>query len=114
MYEIAVNRPLPLDGQEWQDLRAGRLGPLPGTPPELQKIIRQMMHEDAKNRPTAAELLTRRQLLSEEQKKLIIEQNKAKEAKEALEANLRKLTPPRGMLQRANTCPDMGTSGGNR
>jgi hypothetical protein len=50
-------------------------------------------------------LLTRRQLLSDEQKTLIMEQNKAKEAKEALEANLRKITPPKRVLQRSNTCP---------
>jgi hypothetical protein len=76
-----------------------------GTTLELQKLIRQMMHEGGKNRPTAAELLTRRQLLSDEQKTLIMEQNKAKEAKEALEANLRKITPPKRVLQRSNTCP---------
>ena len=105
MYEIVTGRELPADGQEWQDLRAGRLGPMPSTPLELQNIIRQMMNQDGNQRPTAAELLTRRQLLSDDEKKLITEQNKAREAKEAWEARLKKITPPKRLLQRSNTCP---------
>ena len=105
MYEIVTDSPLPADGQEWQDYRDGKLGPMSRTPLELQNIIRQMTHEDAEQRPTAAQLLTRRQLLSEERKKLILEQNKAREAQEAWEAKLKKITPPRRLLQRSNTCP---------
>jgi len=105
MYEIVTGKQLPGDGQEWQDLRAGKLGPMPGTPLELQNLIRQMMSRDGNQRPTAADLLRRRQLLSDDEKKLIMEQNKAREAREAWEARLKKITPPRKLLQRSNTCP---------
>lgn len=105
MYQVIVDRDLPPDGQEWHDLRSGKLGLMSNAPLELQEIIRQMMHQDGKERPTAAELLTRRQLLSEEQKNLIAEQNKAKEAQRAWEAKLKKMTPPKKVLQRSNTCP---------
>ena len=79
---------------------------MPSIPLERQNLlIRQMMNQDGNQRPTAAELLTRRQLLSDDEKKLITEQNKAREAKEAWEARLKKITPPKRLLQRSNTCP---------
>lgn len=108
MYEICLGRPLPLDGQEWQDLRAGKLQPLQSTPYEMEVIIRQMMHPDPAKRPTASELLKRRPLLSEDQKQLLAEKNKVLEANMALALQtkqMKKLTPPppRGGLIRANT-----------
>lgn len=105
LYQVIVDQDLPPDGQAWHDLRSGKLGLMTNAPLELQEIIRQMMHPDGKQRPTAADLLTRRQLLSEEQKNLIAEQNKAKEAQRAWEAKLKKMTPPKKLLQRSNTCP---------
>jgi len=106
MYEIVTGRELPADGQEWQDLRAGKLASMPDAPIELQKFIYQLMHKDGTQRPTAAELLTKRQLLSEEQKKLIMEQNKARQAEEAWKM-MNKLAPPQRLLQRSNTCPQI-------
>jgi len=108
MYEIILDRALPADGQEWQDLRAGRLAPMPSTPVELQNLIMEMMHKDGKLRPTAAELLTRRQLLSGDQKELIFQQNKARQAQEAWKAMAKKLSPPKRLLVRSNTCPGLG------
>lgn len=105
LYQVIVDQDLPADGPKWHDLRSGKLDAMVNAPTELQNIIRQMMHPDGKERPTAAELLTRRQLLSEEQKKLIAEQNKAKEAQQAWEAKLKKITPLKKVLQRSNTCP---------
>ena len=108
MYGIVVERPLPLDGQEWQDLRNGKLASILHTQTDLQNIIRSMMHPDANQRPTAADLLTMRQLLSEEQKRLIAEQNKVREANMALaiqEERLRKMLSPKRILKRSNTCP---------
>jgi len=104
MYEIVLNRPLPLEGQEWQDLRAGKLSQTLHVQPELQTFIRMMMHPDASQRPTAADLLTRRQLLSEEEKRLIYEQNKVREANMALAFQMKKISPPRRLF-RSNTCP---------
>lgn len=108
MYEIVLERPLPLDGQEWQDLRAGKLNATPHAQSDLQNIIKAMMHPDANQRPHASELLTRRQLLSEEQKQLIIEQNRVREANLALayqEARFKKIASPKRGLTRSNTCP---------
>jgi hypothetical protein len=106
MYEIVLERGLPLEGQEWQDLRAGRLSDIIHAPPDLQNIIKSMMHPDAKERPNASELLTRRQLLSDEQKQIILEQNKTREANMALAYQIRNLSPPNRGLTRSNTCPN--------
>ncbi len=110
MYEIVLGRALPVDGQEWQDLRAGKLSAtfIIHAQPDLQNIIKSMMHPDANQRPNAAELLTRRQLLSEEQKLLILEQNRVREANTALafqEERFRKISSPKRVLTRSNTCP---------
>ncbi len=106
MYEICINRSLPSDGQEWQDIRKGRLAPMNNTPMELQSIIVSMMHPHIDERPSASELLTKKQLLSEEQKLLQLERTKVLEAKVALaaqQAKLKKLSPPKKALIRANT-----------
>ncbi len=108
MYEIVLERPLPLDGQEWQDLRAGRLDSTLHTQPDLQNIIKSMMHPDSNQRPKASELLTRRQLLSEEQKQLITEQNRVREANMALANQVerfKRIQSPKRGLTRSNTCP---------
>ena len=109
MYEICLGRPLPADGPEWQAIRAGSLLPLElnGTPYEMELIIKEMMHPDPHNRPSASQLLKRKPLLSEEQKQLMAEKSKVLEANLALAMQtqkMKKLTPPRpGGLMRANT-----------
>ncbi|KAL7550522.1 hypothetical protein ACHAWF_013741 [Thalassiosira exigua] len=62
MYEIISGKPLPACGQEWQDLRNGKLPALPGAMPCLYAIIREMMHPDPDKRPTASDLLSREAL----------------------------------------------------
>ena len=61
MYEVCFRRSLPTCGQEWQDLRNGKLpsAPLLGTMPCLASIVREMMHPDPEKRPGATELLSR-------------------------------------------------------
>lgn len=109
MYEICLGRPLPSDGQEWHAIRAGELLPLElnGTPYEMKLIIKEMMHPDPNRRPSALELLKRKQLLSEEQKQLMAEKGKVLEANLALALQtqkMKKLTPPHTKkLMRANT-----------
>ena len=108
MYEIATGKNLPTEGQEWQDIRAGIFEEMPNAPLELQLIIKSMMSPDPDQRPSAAELLQRRQLLSEDEKELIRERNKVKMANVALAHHteqLRRLSPPKGLLVRSNTCP---------
>lgn len=71
MYEVCSGRPLPSCGQEWQDLRNGKLacplrrhhnfdgGSNTTTMPCLAAIIREMMHPDPEKRPSATQLLSR-------------------------------------------------------
>jgi serine/threonine protein kinase len=102
MYEICLGRPLPMNGQEWQDIRAGRLLPLPGTDPDLASIIQHMMHPVAASRPAPTDLLKHRKLLSDEQKALQIERTKVMAANMQLAA-ARVQPPPKRSLTRANT-----------
>lgn len=62
MYEICSGQRLPICGQDWQDLRSGKLLPLTGTMPCLLAIIREMMHRDPESRPSATEILSREAL----------------------------------------------------
>ena len=108
LYEICLGRPLPMNGEEWQAIRAGRLQHLPDTPYEMEMIIRECMNPTYSNRPSAAELLKRPQLLSEEQKQLMTERNKVFQAKLALAQQARSLKrapppPSGGGLVRRNT-----------
>lgn len=109
LYEISLGRPLPMNGEEWQAIRAGSLQPLPDTPYEMEMIIRECMHPTYASRPSAGELLKRPQLLSDEQKMLMSERNKVFQAKLALaqqQRNFKKAPPPlpaAGGLVRRNT-----------
>lgn len=57
--EVALGRPLPGSGAEWQQLRDGHLpmAELHECPPDLTAVLRWMMHPDPQQRPTADELL---------------------------------------------------------
>ena len=112
LYELCLGglRPLPSNGAEWQSLRDASFPLLATTPDDMQHLIRLMMNPTFHSRPTAAELLKRPQLLSDEQKALLAERNKVVQANLALaeQANrLKKLSPPpmprKGLLVRANT-----------
>lgn len=107
MYEICRGQPLPMDGQEWQDIRAGNLRPLLDTPFAMEMLIKIMMHPDPSRRPQPAELLRKDELLSDEQKQLLAEKQKVLQVNMALALQterMKKLTPPRaGGLMRANT-----------
>ena len=104
IYEICLGRGLPENGQEWQDIRNGVLQPMRKFSFDLQMIIHGMMSTGKEDRPTASELLQKRQLLSEEQRQLIVERNKAEAANMALNAQMKlmKATPKRS-LARSNT-----------
>ena len=58
-------------------MRSGTLLAMPNTAFDLQTITCGMMASDRRCRPSAGELLKERQLLSEEQRQLILERNKA-------------------------------------
>jgi len=107
MYEICLGRPLPMNGQEWQDIRHGRLLPLPRTSADLAGIIRRMMDPDPNTRPGASQLLSHPQLLSDEQKALNVEKTKVLQANLQLQQFSRlgqpPAPPPRRALTRANT-----------
>ncbi|CAH0475854.1 unnamed protein product [Peronospora belbahrii] len=56
--EIATGMTLPEGGQQWHELREGKLPPLSSSYTEkLDTMIRQMMHPDATERPSAADIL---------------------------------------------------------
>eukprot|EP00566_Odontella_aurita_P003111 CAMPEP_0113600462 /NCGR_PEP_ID=MMETSP0015_2-20120614/42716_1 /TAXON_ID=2838 /ORGANISM="Odontella" /LENGTH=982 /DNA_ID=CAMNT_0000508713 /DNA_START=620 /DNA_END=3568 /DNA_ORIENTATION=+ /assembly_acc=CAM_ASM_000160 len=101
MYEVCLGRSLPADGPEWVDLRSGKLAVLRRTHPALVEMVRDMMGPDPVNRPCASALLRRRQLLSDEQKLLLLERNRAREASLALVAQERKLKMMNGNGSRA-------------
>ena len=77
LYEVCLRRPLPPGGQEWHDIRSGRLSKFlcEEISSELKTIVSQMIHPDPQLRPNAHELLQRRCLLSSEQQELLIEKN---------------------------------------
>ena len=104
LYEICLGRGLPENGQEWQDIRKGVLLPIRNTSFDFQMIIQTMMSPKKEDRPTASELLKKRQLLSEEQRQLIVERNKADAANMALNAQMKLMkATPRKVLARSNT-----------
>lgn len=90
VYEIYTRKPLPADGEEWQNLRNGIFNNMMDDnnnsssteQQSIMTILKEMMDPDPQNRPSAADLLHRDQLLSQEQQELLKEKNKAK-AKEA-------------------------------
>ena len=90
MYEICLGRshPLPENGPEWQDIRRGMLLPMPNTGFDMSMIVKEMLAPDRHDRPSAEELLKKRQLLSDEQRQLIVERNKANAANMALDAQM--------------------------
>lgn len=109
LYEICRGLPLPMNGQEWQDIRTGRLALLPNTSSDMALIIQQMMDPAPSRRPTTSQLLSHPMLLSEEQKAFQREKTKAEQATMQLAAQQHQLSkiafPPirRGGLTRANT-----------
>ena len=77
MYEISLGlnpkepKTLPENGQEWQDIRHGILLPMPSTAFDMQMIIREMMAPEWRSRPSAEMLLKKRQLLSDDERKIL-------------------------------------------
>lgn len=111
MYEICLGRELPMNGDEWQNIRAGRLAPL-NAEPVMVELIHSMMQPDPSKRPTANELLQHEKLLSDEQKALVAERSKVRVANMQLQLAAQAkfqtipptVGPPRkGGLTRANT-----------
>ena len=104
LYEICLGRGLPENGQEWQDIRKGVLLPMRNNSFDFQMIVQTMMSPEKEDRPTASELLKKRQLLSEEQRQLIVERNKAEAANMALNAQIKLMkATPKKILARSNT-----------
>ena len=77
---------------------------MPHTPPDLQAILRDMMAPDRCHRPSAEELLKKRQLLSEEQRQLIVERNKVTAANMALDAHMVRGNKPTFYLCAPQAC----------
>lgn len=106
-YEIACfpSRTLKSDGQEWQDVRMGRLPMPPGAPQEFVDMIPQMMCENPAMRPSADTLCGTYVSLKTEIEKELIRQ---KICNDGLKAMLERSTvldssKPRLPLKRHNT-----------
>merc|ERR1712106_1267563 len=85
LYELCLgDKELPTNGQKWQDLRSGKIPTIPNIPLEMQNFIAIMMNPLCAARPSANDLLKRPQLLSSEQRALLIEKNKVIQANIAL------------------------------
>eukprot|EP00978_Attheya_sp_CCMP212_P017492 scaffold46633_cov47-Attheya_sp.AAC.2 len=82
VYEVCLGRSLATSGTEWQSIRNGNISK--GSVNDLYDILLLMMHPDPAQRPSATDLLKNRHLLSDEQKELITEKNKVREANMAL------------------------------
>jgi wee1-like protein kinase len=105
MYEICLGRQLPMNGQEWQDIRAGKLSPLPNVDHDMANIIKRMLDPSPMNRPTPLSLLKHPQLLSDEEKALNAERTKVIHANIQLAAQQQQMgvLPPKRALTRAST-----------
>ncbi|KAL9186293.1 hypothetical protein ACHAXT_005531 [Thalassiosira profunda] len=68
LYEVISGRTLPVCGEEWQNLRNGKVPTVPGAMPCLNAIIKEMMHPDPEKRPSASDLLSRAALRCEDNK----------------------------------------------
>jgi len=73
LYETCT-KPLPSSGPQWHDIRNFVLEKF--TPHDLFLIIQEMLDKNPNNRPSAKELLSRRPLLSTQEKELILAHNK--------------------------------------
>jgi hypothetical protein len=86
-----------MNGQEWQDIRGGRLSPMPNTGEDMVNIIQQMMDPVSANRPTPLQLLQHPLLLSEEQKALNAAKSRVMQANMQLaiqQQQFQRLAPP--------------------
>merc|ERR1719491_1464987 len=73
LYETCT-KPLPSSGPQWHDIRNFVLEKF--TPHDLFLIIQEMLDKNPNNIPSAKELLSRRPLLSTQEKELILAHNK--------------------------------------
>eukprot|EP00977_Amphora_coffeiformis_P009416 scaffold2179_cov165-Amphora_coffeaeformis.AAC.20 len=112
LYEICRGQPLPLSGQEWQDMRHGRLQHIHQdgitVDADMVTFVHHMMSADPQQRPAASSLLQHPQLLSDDQKALRAERFKVEQANLALQRLSPKPPPTRPRpfgrpMQRSNT-----------
>jgi len=57
MYELASGRELPSGGQTYEDLRKGKVPLLPTATASFMKLVRVLLSQDPKDRPSAAKVL---------------------------------------------------------
>ena len=57
VYEAALGRTLPLNGEEWHKIRNGELEDLPGYSAEMKSLLGEMIHPDPADRPSALQLI---------------------------------------------------------
>jgi serine/threonine protein kinase len=83
---------LPSNGKDWHELRGGNVfSTVIGSKsqqisPALKETLNSMLHPNPDERPSAASLLERQELLSDEKRELLIEKERVRVANEALGA----------------------------
>lgn len=77
----AIRKPLPKSGDEWNQIRDGDLPLPPCFSKEFQMILKQMMHSDPEQRPSADQLLQHPLLLSKDRRKKLKLQDKNSDLK---------------------------------
>jgi wee1-like protein kinase len=115
LYEVCLGKPLEANGPGWHAIRNGRMEWPAHAMFGLRSILQEMMHPTPSERPSAIDLLQRRHLLSEEQRNLIIEQNKLAAASMQLKQdqqlfNLLTKRPVRKLIRRATWDVDRMTN----
>ncbi|KAJ9594961.1 hypothetical protein L9F63_013745 [Diploptera punctata] len=60
IYEAAGGGPLPKNGDEWHDIRAGKLKHLKLYTSDFNELIKQMIHQNPEMRPSATSLIQHR------------------------------------------------------
>lgn len=69
VYEAGGAGPLPKNGQEWHDIRDGKIKYLANVSRDFNELIKEMIQRDASRRPSAVEILQHRALSSENKSK---------------------------------------------
>ena len=94
LLELCRSRPLPHDGDEWQNIRAGVLGEFDASP-ALREVIVSMCGA-IEGRPSAAELQEKRVLMTEKERELQLERNRVADLQGRMDA-IQQLAPARAV-----------------
>ncbi|XP_014259705.1 wee1-like protein kinase isoform X2 [Cimex lectularius] len=94
LYQAAGAGPLPKNGDEWHNIRSGRIKQFPNLGNDFNDLIKRMIHPDPNTRPTASDLLS--QNLSSPIYKTVKDKHELKAAKQKIQLLEQQLACLRG------------------